>query len=378
MPGKISEWTDFSLTEDQKQHWMDHGFIKIENCFSPEFAEKWTSSIWTRLGASPEDKSTWPTEKLNMPGHTVVSIKEHAPKAYAAMCELVGGEDRVAEWCKFWKDGFIPNLGKPEYKESDPLDMRSLDNWHCDGDWFTHFLDSPEQALLVIPLLTEIKPKGGGTVICTDGIKLVAERLYSMPRGATPYLAPRGSPEIPKSNPDRRKLWNSWVQDPSLCRDESFHEATGNVGDVYFLHPFMLHSASRNLLRNVRIITNPPVALKEPFNYNRPDSKYSLVEAKTLKDLGRPEGLPEWKITAPRELLPNAGGRIKDNTSETVKSTGSLLVGRSKFSDADCLCAQLQMQEEMKRQELERLKKAGKPIHTLEGSSEYGLEYYPS
>jgi hypothetical protein len=80
---------------------------------------------------------------------------------------------------------------------------------------------------------------------------------------------------------------------------------------VYFLHPFMLHSASKNLLREVRIITNPPVALKEPFNYNRGDGNYSLVEAKTLKDLGRPEGLPEWKITGPRELLYAAGGRIQ-------------------------------------------------------------------
>ncbi|EXJ64870.1 hypothetical protein A1O7_01209 [Cladophialophora yegresii CBS 114405] len=347
MPGKIEEWTDYKLTEEQKQHWMDHGFVKIEGCFSRDFADRWTSSIWTRLGADPNDKSTWPTEKLNMPGHTVVSVKEHAPKAYAAMCELVGGEERVADWCKNWKDGWIPNLGKPEYKPTDELDFRALDNWHCDGDWFTHYLDSPEQALLVIPLFTEIKPKGGGTAICTDGIKLVAKRLHDLPQGATPYLAERGTPEIPKSNPRRRELWNSWVRDPQLTRDESFHEATGQVGDVYFLHPFMLHSASKNLRREVRIITNPPVALKEPFNYNRADGRYSLVEAKTLKDLGRPEGLPDWTITGPRELLSAAGGRI-------------------------------QMQEEMKKKELERLKIAGIPIHTLEGLSEYKLDYYPS
>ena len=101
MPGKIQAWSDFSLTEEQKQHWMDHGFVKIENCFSREFADRWTSSIWTRLGADPNDRSTWPTEKLNMPGHTVLPVKEHAPKAYAAMCELVGGEDRVADWYVF-------------------------------------------------------------------------------------------------------------------------------------------------------------------------------------------------------------------------------------------------------------------------------------
>lgn len=66
----------------------------------------------------------------------------------------------------------------------------------------------------------------------------------------------------------------------------------------------MLHSASKNLLRTPRIITNPPVSLKEPFKYYRKDpSEYSLVEQKTLRELGRPEGLPEWKITSPRERI---------------------------------------------------------------------------
>lgn len=115
---------------------------------------------------------------------------------------------------------------------------------------------------------------------------------------------PRGTPDIPKTDPNRRKVWNSWVRDPTLTREETFLEATGDVGDVYILHPFMLHSASRNLLRDIRIITNPPVSLKEPFNYNRPNPEhYSLVEQKILRDLGCPGGLPDWRITAPRERI---------------------------------------------------------------------------
>jgi hypothetical protein len=93
------------------------------------------------------------------------------------------------------------------------------------------------------------------------------------------------------------------VNDPDLARASSFYEATGEIGDVYLLHPFMLHSASRNLRRDVRIITNPPVTLKGHFNYNRPDGQYSLVEQKTLRDLGRDAGLPEWRITGERMML---------------------------------------------------------------------------
>ena len=89
------------------------------------------------------------------------------------------------------------------------------------------------------------------------------------------------------------------------CRE--FHEMTGKVGDVVLMHPLMVHSASRNSLRIPRIITNPPVALKEPFNFDRERPEdYSLVELKTLQALGK-DGLPGWKIVGGREaVIPNA------------------------------------------------------------------------
>ncbi|KAF4232716.1 hypothetical protein CNMCM6805_009739 [Aspergillus fumigatiaffinis] len=330
------------LTEEQKQHWLEHGFIKIPRCFTKKDADNWTTSIWARLGISPTDRSTWNSERVNMPGHTLVDVKDFAPKAWDAICELVGGEEQVTDWCKGWRDSWIINLGRPEYKPDDPLDFRTLDNWHNDGDWFSHFLDSGEQALLLIPLFSDIRPRGGGTVLCTDGIGLVAKHLYNHPEGTWPSLASRSGPNHPP--PEGGKQWRDWVRDPQLTRAESFHEATGQAGDVYVLHPFMLHSASRNLLREVRIITNPPVSLKEPFNYNRPDGKYSLVEQKTLKDLGRPEGLPEWKITREREMLTPA---------------------------------RVQIQEDMRQKELERLKEAGSSVTKL-GTAKPLESHYPS
>lgn len=167
----------FSLTEEQRQHFLDHGFLKVENCFSREAAAEFTASIWTRMGASPDDPSTWPTEKTNMPGHSIIPIEEFAPKAYDAIAEVLGGEDRLAEWSKVWSDRWIINFGRPEFKPTDPIDFRSLTDWHNDGNWFIHFLDSPEQALLVTPLYSDIEPGGGGTAICTDSIRLVAQHM---------------------------------------------------------------------------------------------------------------------------------------------------------------------------------------------------------
>lgn len=102
-----------------------------------------------------------------------------------------------------------------------------------------------------------------------------------------------------------------------------FHEMTGQVGDVILLHPLMCHSASRNSLRIPRIITNPPVSLRQPFNFDREDpSQYSLVERKTLQALGK-QRLEGWKTTAERErIVPErlkVQGRMKDLELERLR-----------------------------------------------------------
>jgi len=52
------------------------------------------------------------------------------------------------------------------------------------------------------------------------------------------------------------------------------------------------------------IITNPPVSLSAPFQFNRSNPReYSLVELKTIQDLGGPEKFKDWKITGEREMF---------------------------------------------------------------------------
>lgn len=127
-------------------------------------------------------------------------------------------------------------------------------------------------------------------------------------------MVPRGD----KTSPDELDFYDTIVKQ---CHE--FHEMTGNVGDVILLHPLMVHSASVNSLRIPRIITNPPVSLNAPFNFDRDDpSQYSIVERKTLHDLGK-DRLKGWKIKGGRDFV----------VPDRVKA-----------------------QEEMKRQELERLK----------------------
>lgn len=151
------------LTQADVDHFMQHGWIKLSDCFTKEQADKLIGTVWTRLGMDPNDKSTWHTERINMPKHREFEASDFAPKAWDAICDLVGGEERIAAFNRTWGDGLIVNLGTPEGEGKD-IPPQELKVWHVDGDFFVHYLDSPEQGLLVIPLFTDILPGGGGTM----------------------------------------------------------------------------------------------------------------------------------------------------------------------------------------------------------------------
>jgi hypothetical protein len=176
---------DYLLTKAQKSHFLEHGFIQIEKCFTRAQAADHTAGMWTRLGMSPTDKTTWTTERTNMPWHRTVPISEFAPRAWSAMGQLLGGPDHISDDFSAWGDGFIVNLGKPEYQAEDKLDLRTdMSGWHNDGDFFVHFLDSREQALLVIPLWSDIVP-----VIIIVSLRLCLSRNYASASASSASVA---------------------------------------------------------------------------------------------------------------------------------------------------------------------------------------------
>ncbi|KAI0744959.1 hypothetical protein C8Q76DRAFT_701778 [Earliella scabrosa] len=286
------------LTPEQREHFLQHGWVKIPKAVKEEYLKAFTENVWVRLGFDPNDKSTWTKEKIHMPRHREIPTRDFMPAAWGAMCEILGGEERIDrtlfESCG---DSLIVNLGAEEWTDKE-IEPKDLGNWHIDGDWFTHFLDSGEQGLTVIVLFNDIKPRAGGTYIAPDAIKNVVQWLYEHPEGGR---------DVPR-DPDGSQAMCS-IQ---TCKE--FVELTGEAGDVILLHPFMPHSASKNHLRIPRFITNPPVTLKNPLNLNRSDpADYSLVELKILRTLGV-ESLPDWKIVGPRARFTPRSRAGKDAT----------------------------------------------------------------
>lgn len=134
------------LTQEDVDHFLQHGWIKISNCFTQQQVDDLAGNLWTRLGMDPNDKSTWTSEhmmmgRLNLPNHTTFDASKFAPKAWSAICDLVGGEERVADYNRTWNDGFIVNLGTVE-EEGKEVGGRDLKGWHVDGDFFVSGVDS--------------------------------------------------------------------------------------------------------------------------------------------------------------------------------------------------------------------------------------------
>jgi hypothetical protein len=267
------------LTDAQVEHFLTRGYVTIGNCFSREDARGWVDSAWARLGYDREDPTTWAEPRVHLSSKEWVDTRDFAPRALDAACDLLGGADRVdLPW--LWSDGFIANLGVGADRPFEPPSAE-VGGWHKDGDFFRHFLDSPEQGLLTLVLWTDVVSQGGGTFVAADSVPVIARLLAEHPEGLLPEEF------------DYQSLIHQ-------CHD--FVEITGAVGDVVLIHPFTLHATSQNVLRRQRFITNPPLTLREPMRFDRenPD-EHSLVERAVLRGLGVDR--LEFRPTGPREQV---------------------------------------------------------------------------
>jgi len=173
----------------------------------------------------------------------------------------------------------------------------SVGGWHKDGDFFRHFLDSPEQGLLTIVIWSDIEPQGGGTFAAGDSVAPVARLLAAHPEGVLPSGAPGAS-------------FGSLI---NQCQD--FVELTGKIGDVVLIHPFLLHASSQNHSGKARFITNPPISLKEPMQFDRADpADFSPVERAVL--LGLDVDCLDFQPAAPRERIVSEGMKRKQKMLE--------------------------------------------------------------
>ncbi|MDQ2732490.1 MAG: hypothetical protein M3Y56_12590 [Armatimonadota bacterium] len=293
------------LTEEQVDHFIERGYVRLEEAFSPQQALAAQDFLWERLAANglkKEDPASW-TEPL-------VHLKETYTDPVFGACsterlrdaveDLVGRgrwSDREAtgNW-GWWPVNF--SLGSDR-----PWDVPT-GGWHWDGQHFRHFADSPDQGLLLLCMFSETGSHGGATLVADGSHFIVARHLASRPEGwdhqealrscpsTHPWLAElTGRPygEETSAATSRGGRIHHFMHNITMVERREYllvEEAVASPGDVYLCHPFLYHAPSQNHSGVPRFMCNRTTPLRERMQIHRTDEDYSAVEISIRRALG--------------------------------------------------------------------------------------------
>lgn len=304
------------ISRDEARQFVEQGYLRIRGAFPRSIAEAVVEQAWAELerdyDVQRDNPASWDKpfmhhRKGQMHGYVRTrptdlrfNLREQAPRAFKAQADAVGGAARLPDEGRqlAWSDATVANLGVHGRVGEAP--QPQLGGWHKDGWHFRHFLNSPEQGLLTVPIYSDIAPGGGGTQVAADSIAAVARLLAAQPQGLHPDSVQGAGYLI-----------------PGLVEQcGAFKELTGEAGDMVILHPFMLHRACTNPSSRPRFIANAALVLAEPMCFARaPAEVYSLVELGVLWALQ--SNRYDYRTTRdPRAVLPGPLREAEETEAE--------------------------------------------------------------
>src|SRR5688572_18610764 len=96
------------LSADQIEQFITDGYVIIREAIPRNVTKEWVEHGFRRLGYDQHDPSTWKEPRVHLATTRKVDVREFAPKVWAAICDLLGGAERIRPPFQFG-DGFIFN-----------------------------------------------------------------------------------------------------------------------------------------------------------------------------------------------------------------------------------------------------------------------------
>jgi hypothetical protein len=248
-------------SDAQRQQFVRDGYIRVNNAFSPEIAAEARAILWRDTGCDPDDPSTWvrPVIRLNDYNQAPFRAAANTPVLWAAFDELAG----PGRWIPRESLGSFP-IRFPH--ADDPKDT----GWHVDTsfppeepvesyfEWRVN-VTSRGRALLMLFLFSDVTGRDAPTRIRLGSHLRIARRLALA--GAAGMSGKELAAELEE-----------------LTGGLPETVATGPAGTVYLCHPFLVHAAQPHCGASPRFLAQPPLHPRVPFELQRTDSAYSLVE----------------------------------------------------------------------------------------------------
>jgi hypothetical protein len=261
--------------DEELERFLADGYLRLDRAFSAELARNCRDLLWRETGCDPRDRATWtrPVVRLGDHGEEPFRDAANTPRLHAAFDQLVG----PGRWAPRTSLGTFP-VRFPSAE--DPGDA----GWHADAGFYAADgsmrlnLVSRGRALLMLFLFSDVGVHDAPTRIRV-GSHLDVPRL----------LEPAGDDGL--SFLELGARLDTVAERPVAL-------ATGQAGDVYLCHPFLVHGAQPHRGSVPRFIAQPPLYPSQPLSINRQHGGYSLVETAIRAGLGWQELRAAGRVTA--------------------------------------------------------------------------------
>jgi phytanoyl-CoA dioxygenase PhyH len=248
---------------EQLARFVADGFLRLERAFPRHLAQECRDLLWRDTGCDPDDPRTWirPVVRLGDYAQEPFRRAANTECLHSAFDALVG----PGRWVPRPSLGTFP-IRFPS--DDDPGDA----GWHIDAGFYGADgsmrvnLHSRGRALLMLFLFSDVEENDAPTRIRV-GSHLEAPRI----------LEPAGDAGLTFLELAQRL-------DPERRYPEEL--ATGQAGDVYLCHPFLVHAAQRHRGAAPRFMAQPPLYPAQPLQLERADGDYSPVEVAIRVGLG--------------------------------------------------------------------------------------------
>jgi Phytanoyl-CoA dioxygenase (PhyH) len=234
---------DGPLGKDDIERFVEDGFVRLEEAFPAALADECRELLWAQVtaetGAKPDDPATWtrPVFRIDGRGDAPFQAAATTPRLHAALDQVVG----PGNWYPRQGLGTFPiRFPHPD----DPGDA----GWHVEGSFadpadpsrYRLNLRSRGRALLMLFLFSEVGGKDAPTRV------RVGSHL-----DVPPLLEPYGE--------DGAEFFELATKAVPATAERPVALVTGSPGDVYLVHPFLVHAAQPHHGTVPKFMAQPPL-----------------------------------------------------------------------------------------------------------------------
>jgi len=255
-----------ALDGRQIEHFIRHGFVRIDDAFPRATAEAAREILWRDLGCDPDDPATWtrPVVRLGMYSQPPFVEAANTAVLHGAFDQLVG----AGRWLPCGAMGTFP-VRFPSTEDAGDTGWHLDVSFGCENPDFMEWrvnLASRGRALLMLFLFSDVGPRDAPTRLRAGSHRDIARALA--PAGPEGLSLRQLVEVIARTGPGEETL------------------ATGPAGTVYLCHPFMVHAAQRHHGTRPRFMAQPPLLPRGDLQPDREDRALSPVEIAIREALG--------------------------------------------------------------------------------------------